>query len=495
MMSAAGEQPALSAVSQRAKAGLGDIKSSREAVGRLPPGRERDALEKQLAQLDEAQASLTSPEQLARDPEKMTQWLNSIGILPEEVDAAQNAPDPQAALQQLAERAMRRGLASSLGDDASSPRIEELVTGAQAKPQSKKAAKAAKTLAAQAAADAKAAEEAKAAKRAEVAARVAEAKRQQQAQAVEVAEAVSRAGGAIGGGGSGGGRKGKGGSAAGQTAASVAAQLAQLEATKAKMAEMQAAVEQAKQSTAETSRQVQKASAELASAEQQKKKHGKAVDEAVAAAAVDLDATAKRIREEAALRGRVVSDLRERGNQAMQRGELSAALALYIEALEVPEMPPEERVKILGNRAALHMAESRAKLALADAEEAAELGYPGITSAASGKAHYRLGCAREASGDAAGAVAALRKAVELMPGAGEVEAKLRAVELTLPKRPEEAAAGEKESRAAALERAAERAAKRAAEAARRGSAKFVAEMSSAAIEAGEAAEARWRFGV
>ena len=76
---------------------------------------------------------------------------------------------------------------------------------------------------------------------------------------------------------------------------------------------------------------------------------------------------------------------------------------------------------MLGNRAALHMACSQPRLALADAEAALAL------LPSSGKAHYRVAVAREACGDTIGAVAAMERAAALMPEAAEVAQRLRAM--------------------------------------------------------------------
>lgn len=76
---------------------------------------------------------------------------------------------------------------------------------------------------------------------------------------------------------------------------------------------------------------------------------------------------------------------------------------------------------MLGNRAALHMACSEPQLALADAEAALAL------LPSSGKAHYRVGAAREACGDTDGAIVAMQRAAALMPEAAEVAQRLRAL--------------------------------------------------------------------
>ena len=117
-----------------------------------------------------------------------------------------------------------------------------------------------------------------------------------------------------------------------------------------------------------------------------------------------------------------VEELRKKGNAAMQQGELEAALACYTEALALEPLPDEEKAKILGNRSAAFMAKEEWALGLKDAEAAAAL------LPESGKAHYRVAAAREACNDVDGAITAVRKALILMPGAEEVEGKLRSLE-------------------------------------------------------------------
>ena len=46
----------------------------------------------------------------------------------------------------------------------------------------------------------------------------------------------------------------------------------------------------------------------------------------------------------------------------------------------------------------------------------------------SGKAHYRVGAAREACGDVEGALAAMRQAAALLPDAAQVAERVRALE-------------------------------------------------------------------
>ena len=125
------------------------------------------------------------------------------------------------------------------------------------------------------------------------------------------------------------------------------------------------------------------------------------------------------------MRLKMVSELRERGNVAMRRQDLQAARSFYTEALDIPHVPPDERAKLLGNRAACYVALSRADLALEDAEEAAEL-LPD-----SGKALYRLGCLQDEHADLASAAASLSRAAALLPAAAEIHARLAAVQAKL----------------------------------------------------------------
>ena len=106
----------------------------------------------------------------------------------------------------------------------------------------------------------------------------------------------------------------------------------------------------------------------------------------------------------------------------MAASDHSRAKACYTAALALGnELADEERAKVLGNRAALHMVCSEPRLALADAEAALAL----LPSC--GKAHYRVGAALEACGDNDGAIAAMQRAVALLPDAAGVAEHLRAL--------------------------------------------------------------------
>ena len=48
----------------------------------------------------------------------------------------------------------------------------------------------------------------------------------------------------------------------------------------------------------------------------------------------------------------IVTDLRERGNLAMQKADPQAARQFYSQALDVPQVGDDERAKTLGNRSA-----------------------------------------------------------------------------------------------------------------------------------------------
>ena len=134
--------------------------------------------------------------------------------------------------------------------------------------------------------------------------------------------------------------------------------------------------------------------------------------QAVSSAAEEQAATAKK-----------AAALREKGNAAMAASDYPRAKACYTEALDLGSaLAADERAKVLGNRAALHMACSEPRLALADAEAALAL------LPSSGKAQYRVGAAREACGDIDGAVAAMRRAAALMPDAAQVAQRLRDLE-------------------------------------------------------------------
>ena len=95
-----------------------------------------------------------------------------------------------------------------------------------------------------------------------------------------------------------------------------------------------------------------------------------------------------------------VQACRERGNALFASRDFVGAAAAYTEALEQAlrgGVPPGDSARILANRAACALKTGRASDALGDARLAVRLD-PGYA-----KAHYRLGAALEASGDARGA--------------------------------------------------------------------------------------------
>ena len=141
--------------------------------------------------------------------------------------------------------------------------------------------------------------------------------------------------------------------------------------------------------------------------------------------AAEEQAAAAAAEEQAAAVQRALA-LREKGNAAMAASDFPRANACYTEALALGNaLPGDERAKVLGNRAALHMACAEPRLALADAEAALAL----LPSSA--KAHYRVGAAREACGDIGGACAAMKRAAALMPDSQDVAQRLRALEAQL----------------------------------------------------------------
>ena len=160
----------------------------------------------------------------------------------------------------------------------------------------------------------------------------------------------------------------------------------------------------------------------LAELEEQAEAEARVAKEAAAAASEQAAAAAAAAAEEQAAAARRAAALRGKGNAAMAASDFPRAKACYTEALALGSaLAPDERAKVLGNRAALHMACSEPRRALADAEAALAL------LPSSGKAHYRVGAAREACGDIGGAVASMQRAAALMPDAAEVTQRLRAL--------------------------------------------------------------------
>ena len=290
-------------------------------------------LDSQLKKLEEAQNAIAA---MAEDPSQMPKWLESVGITPEQIAAAENAEDSNAAMTALARSAMEMQLSGVVGKGLSSA-----------------------AMGAASAAPVGESEEMKAARR------------------------------------------------------GLEEQQRKLAAAEAELATQRAAV--AKASAVKT-----KNEAALAEAEEKKREQGLKVDESVEGARADLVTQAGVLREQEEERMSLINSFRERGNLAMQRGDLTAARSFYSEALDVPRVPFEERAKLLGNRAACLLALKRPDLAVADAEGAAEL------MPESGKAHYRLGCLQDEVGDGPGAIASLTRAVELL-AAADVASRLSAV--------------------------------------------------------------------
>ena len=161
----------------------------------------------------------------------------------------------------------------------------------------------------------------------------------------------------------------------------------------------------------------------LAELEEQAEAEARVAKEAAAAASEQAAAAAAAAAEEQAAAAKRAAALREKGNAAMAASDFPRAKACYTEALALGSaLAPDERAKVLGNRAALHMACSEPRRALSDAEAALAL-----LQGPSGKAHYRVGAAREACGDIGGAVASMQRAAALMPDAAEVTQRLRAL--------------------------------------------------------------------
>ena len=353
----------------------------------LPPSDARERLDKQLAEIEQAQTSLGA---LSADPSKLPEWLAGMGISTSEIDAAERSADPSAAMRKLAERCVSASLTkgTSLAANAA-------------------------TRAATQAADA------------------ASGSAKQRRRSGNRGSAQGSSGGADGNGdGDGDGDEndlplaiGNAKGAAFDAAAEKAKKmLEELNASKARLAEQMEEVAKHKKAAEDAHANVAKQQAELQAAQKKKEEQGKLVDDSVAAARVDIKKQAAVFHEEDKMRADMFLSLKERGNLAMQRRDLTAARSFYSEALEITQIVDEERAKLFGNRAACYVALGYHDLAREDAEQAAEL-LPEW-----GKAHYRLGCARDACGDVEGAIEAMRQAVELMPEAAEVRDKLTELE-------------------------------------------------------------------
>jgi len=375
-----------------------------------------DALDAQLQQLEEAQNLLAK---MGDDPAQAGAWLEHAGLCEADLLAAEQADDPHAAMQRLAQRAMEKTLGRARKADAAAARQD---AEAAAEPDAAAALQRAEALAA---------------KRQDIEKRVAAARAAQAAhQSAQSAAAAAAAGeggasssgdpeeeataAARGAAARGGARRGGARDAA--IAKRLAAQQQRMAAAEEELAAQRAAAARAAEAVA-------RARTELATAEQQREEQGRKVDASVAAAATDLESEAKvRIAEEKT-RAAFVDDLRERGNAAMRRGDHLAANNFYMEALFVPSVPDAVRVKLLGNRAACLLAMKQPQLAKIDALEAVCLA-PDVA-----KLQYRLGVACEQLGDDEGAAEALGRALALEPGSAEIGARLDAVRARMPAAP------------------------------------------------------------
>lgn len=328
-----------------------------------------DDVQSQLDKLEQAQAGLQA---MTDDPSKMAEhmpeWLQSVGISREEIEAAETAPNSEQAMMALAQRAM----ANTLGGGA-------VPSAAAALAASK----------------------------------------------VERTKTVSSNGtlsAATGNSVTGGGPRGETAEVR-RAREALEAQQRQLEQSQANLA--------AQQRDAEIARdRVAKAQAAFSEAEAKKEAQGKKVDSSIEDARADLHRQAVEAHQAAEQRAAVVNDLRERGNTAMRNGDPTAAREFYTQALSVPSVPSDERAKLLGNRAACLTRLNRIDLALIDAEEACEckpdwgkafyrLGC--LRADATTNATVTVGSAGEHGGgrdedgrDAAGAFTALETAASLL---------------------------------------------------------------------------------
>ena len=335
-------KPSMDAIQQQKlrqkAAGLGAATSAaRGSLNTSDAAAAQGVIDEQLRQLEKAQSAIAGLD----EPEKIHNWLQSVGITPEEIATAEQARDPKAAMAALAQRAMEK----SMGEGGAGGLLADLqsVGGASS------AAKAVKE------------EEMRQAK--------------------------------LG-----------------------------LEAQQKKLAEAAAALEEQRALVEKQRARKDELTSQLAEVEARKAEQGKKVDESVELAKADLAKQAAASKEQEEARTRLVASLKERGNLAMQNDDKAAARAFYTEALEIRSLPSEERAKLLGNRSACLLGLKRADLALADAEEAAEL------MPQWGKAIYRLGCLQDENGDWPSAVETLTRAKELLPGAVDVAARLKSVE-------------------------------------------------------------------
>lgn len=125
-------------------------------------------------------------------------------------------------------------------------------------------------------------------------------------------------------------------------------------------------------------------------------------------------------------RARFVDELRSRGNVAMGRDDLQAALSFYTEALKSEGLTGTEELKLRGNRAACLLLMGQHEAAAADARAALRLDH---TQA---KNHFRLGSALSEMGDVAGALNSFRAARCFDYDNPEIERRIEALEELLP---------------------------------------------------------------
>lgn len=267
-----------------ATAAIAATAGTREAMSSLPPGANRSKLDHKIASIERAQASLNALGD-GEDPSKQSDWLNSVGITPEEIEQAGRAADPQAALRRLVERALTdatEGGANGDGDDDGGDSTAAGGAADKKKPTRRGGKKKG--------GDAAAASSATGGELSSTAARMVEA----EVAAIATAERAEYV-------------------------------KAQLDAHKAKLAESVAEVERQQKAAVEAAAAVEKAKSAYDEVNAVKLAQGKVVDESVQQARFDVDRQVKKQLEDDAQRLRVVQDLRERGNLAMKRGDLSAA--------------------------------------------------------------------------------------------------------------------------------------------------------------------------
>ena len=350
----------------------------------MPAGDVRAHLSQQLEELERARADLAHTED--RDPEAIARWLMTVGITPDEIEAAEAEATPQEALRKLAERALHRKIGAAVSDAAVARSTDLIATGGSPAPPNDRKTVPAATNKMAASAAMGVADSLEARKR-EIAAQVAEARRQQAREPSEGPTADVTAG-----------KAGQAGEVGEAGEAGHGEREAQRKARQREKERERKRAAKARQQTAGTAT--------------------KAVEQPTQPDAAPIGVVRAR-------------ELRERGNEAMARRDLPTARTCYTAALDALSGEAaalevaEERAKVLGNRSALLMASSEPQLALQDAESAAAL------VPHSGKAHYRVAVSREACGDLSGAATALREAAALLPEATDVRMRLEAVEAAL----------------------------------------------------------------